>query len=231
MADRDDILGKIKKCMALASSGSEHEAAAALRQAQKMMELHQVSQTEMLAAGVCESPAKSGATARPASWESYLAGHIAAAFGCKLLFRGGWVESWWVFVGLPPADQIAAYSFEVLLRQALKARREFIAVSLKRTKKKANKTRRADLFSEGWVRTACAAVVASTPPEGATEAVEAHMKLKYSHLGELSETNRNAGRNLSLKDQDAYHAGRSAGRGAQLHRGVGADPSPLLLEG
>lgn len=230
MDNRDDILGKIKKCMALANSGSEHEAAAALRQAQKLMELHQVSQTEMLAAGVCESPAKSGATARPASWESDLAGHVAGAFGCKLLFRAGWVESWWVFVGLPPADQVAAYSFEVLLRQALKARREFIAESLKRTKKKSNKTRRADLFSAGWVRTACAAVVASTPPEGAAEAVEAHIRLKYARLGELFTTDRNAGRNLSEKDQDAYHAGRSAGRGAQLHRGVGAS-KPLMLEG
>jgi hypothetical protein len=230
MDNRDDILDKIRKCFALANSCSEHEAAAALRQAQKLMALHKVSQAEMLAAGVSESKARSGATARPAGWETYLAGCIAAAFGCKLIFRSGWNVAWWMFIGLPPANEIAAYSFEVLLRQALKARREFIAEALKRTKKKSNKTRRADLFSEGWVRAACAQVAPLTPREGAEEAINAHMELKYPSLGKLSTTDRNAGRNLSERDQDAYRAGRSAGSGAQLHQGVGAN-KPLMLEG
>lgn len=230
MDSRDDIVEKIRKCMALANSGSEHEAAAALRQAQKLMAMHQVSQTEMLAAGVGESKAKSGATARPASWETYLAGCIAAAFGCKLIFRPRWDDAWWVFIGLPPANEIAAYSFEVLLRQAMRGRREFIAEALKRVKKKSNKTRRADLFSEGWVRAACAQVASLTPPEGAEDAIEAHMELKYPSTGNLSSIDRNAGRNLNERDQDAFHAGRSAGRSAQLHQGVGAN-KPLLLEG
>lgn len=233
MDNRDDILDKIRKCMALAQSGSEHEAAAALRQAQKLMEMYQVSQAEMLAAGVRESKTKSGAVARPASWESDLAAHIAAAFGCKLIFSSsswGWGEAQWVFIGLPPANEIAAYSLEVLLRQALKARREFIDSALKRTKKRGNKTRRADLFSAGWVHTACAQVGALTPPEGAAEAIQAHLQLKHPSLGQLATTDRNAGRNWSERDQDAYHTGRSAGRGAQLHQGVGAN-KPLMLEG
>lgn len=230
MDNRDDILDKIRKCMALAKSGSEHEAATALRQAQRLMELHKVSQAEMLAAGVRESKAKSGALSRPADWEAELAAHIAAAFGCKLIYSPDWRQAWWVFIGLPPADEIAAYSLDVMLRQALKARREFIDGALKRTKKRTNKTRRADLFSAGWVRTACAQVGALTPPEGAAEAIEAHLQLKHPHLGQLSTTDRNAGRNWSERDQDAYHAGRSAGRGAQLHQGVGAN-KPLMLEG
>lgn len=230
MDNRDDILERIRKCMALAKSGSEHEAAVALRQAQKLMELHKVSEAEMLAVGVRESRTKAGAIARPASWESDLAAHVAAAFGCKLIFSPSWHEAWWVFIGLPPAHEIAAYSLEVLLRQAHKARREFIDGALKRTKKKANKTRRADLFSAGWVRTACAQVGALTPPDGAAEAIQAHIKLKHPSLGQLSTTDRNAGRNLSERDHDAYHAGRSAGHTAQLHQGVGAN-KPLMLEG
>lgn len=230
MNDRDDILDKIRKCMALARSGSEHEAAAALRQAQKLMELHQVSQAEMLAVGVRESKVKSGATARPASWESDLAAHVAAAFGCKLIFSPSWNQAWWVFIGLPPANEVAAYSLEVLLRQALKARREFIDGALKRTKKRAKKTRRADLFSDGWVRTACAQVCALTPQDGAAEAIRAYMQLKHPDLGQLATTDRNAGRNWSDKDLDDFAAGRSAGRDAQLHQGVGAN-KPLMLEG
>ena len=228
MDNRDDILEKVRKCMALAQSSSDHEAAAALRQAQKLMELYQISTTEMLSIGVRESRAKAGSITRPASWENYLAVHVAAAFGCKLIFNRSWDESWWVFIGLQPANEIAAYSLEVLLRQALKARREFIDAALKRTRKKANKTRRADLFSAGWVRTACAQVGAITPPEGATEAIEAYVTLKHPNLGELSTTDRNSGRNLSDRDRDFYQAGQIAGQGARLHQGVSAN-KPLML--
>jgi len=228
MADRNDIIEKIRKCMELAKSGGEHEAAAALRQAQKLMEMHQVSQVEMLAAGVGESKAKSGAVARPAKWESDLAGRIAHAFGCNLIFtRSYWDIAHWLFVGVAPANEVAAYSFEVLLRQALKARSGFIATTLKRIKK-TNKTRRADLFSESWVRAACANLAAPTPPEFAKAAIEAHMQLNHPGLGNLDVVDRNAGRNWSAKDEDAWSAGGHAGRDAQLHKGVGSN-KPLRL--
>ncbi len=229
MDKRDDILAKIRKCMGLAKSGNEHEAATALRQAQRLMALHQVSHAEMLAAGVGEATASSGAVARPAAWESYLAGYIARVFCCKLIFVQGWEKSKWAFIGLPPANAVAAYSFEVLYRQARKARKEYMTTTLRRYKK-SNKVRRADLYSSGWVHTACTSVAALTPVEGAEEAVAAYMQLKHPRLNELGTTDRNAGRNWSERDQDAYRAGRSAGSGAQLHQGVGAN-QPLMLEG
>lgn len=157
MGDRDDILEKIRKCMALSSSDSENEAAAALRRARKLMEMHQVSHTEMLAAGVGEVSARSAAVVRPAQWESQLAGYIAHVFCCHLVFREGWDKSAWVFIGLPPANEVAAYSFEVLFRQARKARQEYMGSAIKRHKK-SSKVRRADLFSQGWVRSACEAM-------------------------------------------------------------------------
>ncbi|MFT3759020.1 hypothetical protein [Thauera sp.] len=55
------------------------------------------------------------------------------------------------------------------------------------------------------------------------------MQLKHPKLGQLSTTDRNAGRNWSDRDADAFGAGRDAGRGAQLHQGVGAN-KPLMLE-
>jgi hypothetical protein len=230
MAERDDILEKIRKCMALSASGSEHEAAAALRQARKLMELHQVSHAEMLAAGVGEANAKSAAIVRPANWESQLAGYIAHVFGCRLIFLEGWDRSQWVFIGLPPANEVAAYSFEVLFRQAKKARQDYITNALKRHKK-SSKVRRADLFSIGWVRAACSNVTALTSVEGAAEAVQAYMEIKHPKLGSLNATDRNKGRTLSSKDEMALSAGRHAGRSAQLHHGVGAGAAPLMLEG
>lgn len=42
MSDRENILEKIRKCMAMASSATGNEAETALRQARKLMEMHQV---------------------------------------------------------------------------------------------------------------------------------------------------------------------------------------------
>ena len=228
MSDRDDILEKIRKCMALAKSGSEHEAATALRQASKLMEMHQVSHAEMLAAGVGEAKAKSGALVNPSSWENELASRIAHVFGCRLVHSQHWDRSDWVFIGIPPANEVAAYSFEVLFRQARKARQDYISNALKRHKK-SSKVRRADLFSAGWVRAACRNVTALTPVDGAAEAVEAYVKLKMPNLGSLNSTDRNKGRTLSGKDELALMAGHQAGRSAQLHQGVGAGSKPLMI--
>lgn len=229
MENRDNILEKIRKCMALAASASEHEAAAALRQARKLMEMHQVSQSEMMAVGVKESHVKSGAISKPASWENYLSGYIADVFGCKLIFRCGFSQSHWVFIGLEPANEVAAYSFDVLFRQAKKARKDFIDRHLKRFKK-TNKVRRADLFSQGWVQSACKSVAPLTPAEGAAEAIAAYVDLKFSNLDKLDTVDRNKGRSLSERDELALIHGRSAGRNAQLNKGIGAGSSPLMLE-
>lgn len=230
MGDRDDILAKIHKCMELSASDSEHEAAAALRQARKLMEMHQVSQAEMLAIGVGEVSAKSTALVRPSIWESQLAGYIARVFCCRLVFCQGWEKSEWMFIGLPPANEVAAYSFDVLFRQARKARQEYMGSTLKRHKK-TSKVRRADLFSQGWVRSACGNVTALTPVDGVSEAVEAYMQLKHQKLGTLNETDRNKGRALSGKDEMAFYAGRHAGKSAQLHRAVNGGTAPLMIEG
>lgn len=230
MDNRENILEKIRKCMALANSGNEHEAATALRQASKLMEMHQVSQAEMLAAGVSEISAKAGVIARPPIWEHHLAGFIAHVFGCRLIFRERFAQSCWVFVGLSPANEVAAYSFEVLYRQAKKARQEFMAQHLKRFKK-ANKVRRADLFSQGWVQSACQSVSPLTTVDGAEEAIQAYMSLKHTNLGKLEAVDRNKGRSLSGKDEAALGAGLSAGRHAQLNKGVGAAAAPLMLGG
>lgn len=230
MDNRDSILEKIRKCMAMSKSANENEAETALRQARKLMEIYQVSHAEMLAIDIKEATAKAGVISRPSVWENLLAGRIADVFGCRLIFREGFTASHWVFIGLPPANEVAAYSFEVLFRQAKKARQEFMQENLKRFKK-ANKVRRADLFSEGWVRTALRTVSPLTPVDGVEDAIKAYMETKFSNLGSLESVDRNKGRPLSNKDEMAIAAGAAAGRHAQINKGVGAARSPLMLEG
>lgn len=228
--DKEKILDKIRKCMALAKSGNEHEAAAALRQARALMESNGISEAEMLAIGVGQKSTKAGALDRPAQWEHILAQGIACAFGCRLIFVSGPWTGEWTFYGCGPSAEISTYAFEVLLRQARKARKAHIDNELRRYKK-ANKTRRADLFCLGWVSTALSSVSAWSSSESTKEALDAYQSIHFPDLGTLETRDRNEGRCLSDKDYQSLASGRESGKSAEFNQGVGAAPSPLQLEG
>lgn len=230
MAD-DKILNKIKKCLALASSGNEHEAAAALRQAQKLMDAHCISDQDVLASQASERTAKAGAVSKPAAWESTLAARITHAFGCEIIFgRRTWTIGEWTFIGAGASPEVAGYTFEVLVRQARRARSEYIDKALRRVRRPAIKTGRADLFCNGWVQTAMGAVNAWTSTDQQQSAVATYIASNYPDLRDLVPTNRQP-TNLRDHHLNDFAHGRSAGRGAVLNRGVGAGPDPLALEG
>ena len=230
MAD-EKILDKIKKCLALATSANEYEAAAALRQAQKLMQTHGLTDQDVLASQATEFGAKAGAVTKPAEWEAMLARRISRAFGCELVFsRLTWTTAEWRFIGAGSAPEIAGYAFRVLLRQAHTARANYIATSLKRVRKSSTKTGRADLFCEGWVQTAMSNVTAWTETEVQAEAVAAYITSKYPSLSTLATNNRKPA-NLRDHHLSDFAQGACVGRDAVLNRGVGAGPDPLALEG
>lgn len=223
---KPEIIAKIKKCLALSKSSNEHEAAAALRQARKLMEAHGISDTDVLAAEAEEHRAKSGANSRPSLWETQLASKIADAFACQLIFRGGW-DGEWAFIGCGVSPEIAQYAFTVLRRQAKRAREEYIKAKLKRCKV-AIKTRRADLFSEGWVRSVSGAIAAFSCTEQQTAAIEAYVDKNYPALRDVNTRSRNAGRGLRDHELDDYHSGHRSGKDARLHHGVSGAGQTLI---
>lgn len=230
MAD-DKILDKIKKCLALASSANEYEAAAALRQAQKLMEAHGISDQDVLASKAGEAATKAGAVDKPAEWEWGLAARIADAFGCKIVHsRRTWTIAEWKFIGAGAAPEIASYAFQVLFRQAKKARAEYMASALKRVRRPSVKTTRADIFCEGWVQTAMSAVTSWTHTQEQADAVQAYIASHFPNLGHLTTKNR-APANLRDHHVNDLQNGLSAGLDAVLNRGVGADATPAALEG
>lgn len=218
----DRIIAKIRKCMALSASANEHEAAAALRQAAKLMEAHGITDGDLLAAEASERAAQSGAKRKPSTWESVLASKVAEAFGCRLVFAvGGWYgPGEWRFIGCGAAPEVSHYAFKVMHRQAVRARREYIRTRLRRCKS-ATKTRRADLFSEGWVAEATRLVERFAGMEG-HPSVDAYLAKHYPALGNLSPRNRNDGKKrLSSHEWSDYASGRQSGSDAQLNRGMG----------
>lgn len=230
--DKATAIDKIRKCMALSTSAEPYEAAAALRQAQKLMEQFQVDHAELLAAGVTEQWARSGATKVPPRWEVSLASLVARAFSCEIIFTrrlnspctaflGGYA-----IIGAAPAPEVAAYTFKVLARQIKSARMRYMKVALKRHRK--NRLAAADQFCAGWV-TAVRGLIASVAPTAAqVQAIEAYARANYAETSKLVQSNRQ----LSGPRTSEHGAiGYIVGQQAQLHRGVaGAASGQLLLE-
>ena len=231
MNDRSKILDKIKKCLALSASSNEHEAGAALRQARKLMEAHGITDLDIQAAEAEERRAKAGAKSNPANWETGLAMKVGDAFGCRVIFSSGFWnrQGEWCFIGCGVAPEVSHYAFTVLHRQAKRARDEHIKAKLKRCKT-ATKTRRADLFSEGWVLSVVDTIATFAGNDQQASAIDAYMAKNHPSLGNLKARDRNDGRKLRDHEYDDYAAGSRSGRDAQINRGVGGQTAPLFLE-
>lgn len=227
--DKKTAIEKIKKCLALSKSANEHEAAAALRQAQALMEKFGVEDGDILMSEVSESRVKAGAKSRPVQWESWLSTTVASAFGCHKIFVAGWEAGHWQFIGCGPAPEIATYAYSVLLRQLRKARAEFQQAHCKRLKP-ASRIRRADLFCEAWVNAVRRQIQTLAGTSRNEEALEAYMSRTYPDLETLVPRDRQGDKNLRDGDINARAAGWKAGQAAQLNHGVGTTGSqPLAL--
>lgn len=152
---RDEALDKIKKCLALAASPEAHEAAAALRQAQKLMAQFGLSEADVTLADVAEVR-QQAQNVPMVPWEVALASLVATAFGCETyttqrpkLGKGLQVRRlrYYVFIGVGPAPEVAGYAFDVLACQCAKDRRRHIGQQSKNCKPK-TKVARGDCI--GW---------------------------------------------------------------------------------
>lgn len=233
--DRETAIQKIKKCLALAGSSNPHEAANAMRQAQKLMGQFDVSDVELSMADVQETarPARSNTIA---SWEAGLARLIADAFGCDMFInrRGTYTligalkrKTEFRFVGISPAADVAAYAFEVLYRQAQRDRQAHIAAQRKSIKQ-STKTARGDAFSLAWVMGVGKLVDQFAGKQEQDELVLAYMKQQHPEMTSFSPSRRHLGRHVR---NDSYAAGAKAGSQAKLDRALSGSQGPTLIGG
>jgi len=130
--NRDQALAKIKKCMALGRSANPHEAAAAMRQAQKLMAEHGLSDTDVELSDVSETTCAAALNAP--DWEVFLANVVAQAFGCDVLWTATrkWIghkprrQMAVLFIGVGSHPEIAGYAWQVLDRQCARQRLDHI---------------------------------------------------------------------------------------------------------
>ena len=229
MIDRAKSIDKIKKCMRLSKSSNPHEAAAALRQAQKLMAEHAITEGDIAASEAEAAQAKSNSSSKPTLWEVSLAKMIAGVFGCDIIFseviNAQWTrEGRYNFIGVGAQAQIASYAFTALRRQAAKARSDYTRAALKRCSYSA-KLKRADQFSTGWVAAVRALAVKLARTDRTNEIIAAYCAMHYPNTSSVVARSRQA-TPLAYRDRQS---GWEEGKKAQLHAGVGAAAPAGLL--
>jgi hypothetical protein len=231
---RDEALKKIKKCLALAKSGNTHEAAAALRQAQKLMTAHSVTDHDMTMIDVHEASVKAVSTAANV-WELRLVALVADAFGCETYanLSGRFLPSGnctrtrtYVFVGTDAAPTVASYAYEVLSRQCAKARLAHIRKQ-PNTCKPITKTARGDEFAKGWVYGVRELVERFATGDRDRPLLLAYMQAKHPEL--TTGSARDTSKALRKNDLGHIYAGIDAAKRAQLSHGVGGIAQRELL--
>lgn len=226
MAIDDKILGKIKKCLALSQSSEPHEAASAMRQAQKLMEMHGVTQADLGRADLGEAEVKSKVSvSRIKDWELRLLHTVAKAFGCKLL----WMRSSsynvdvfgrYILIGLKAQVQLAQYTADVMQRKLIKARGQF-TTNLPSYLGRGEKTVQADGFCHGWVMAVSKTVHEFALNDETKQLIDNRVK-ELSSAGEAKVQRRQAG-------AMGLNAGFEAGQSESIHRPMG-NSTHLKLE-
>lgn len=142
---RRRIVEKVRKCLALARSDAPNEAATALRQARALMAEHGIEERLVDVEGVRTANGRGETAAR---WRVMLGEMVCDAFGLRMIQIPRRGRSEVEFIGKVPRPEIGAYAFDVLRRQLESGRRKFLQGLRCR---RATKTRRGDLFAEGWI--------------------------------------------------------------------------------
>ena len=126
MSDRQNILERIKKFLALSQSSNPAEAAIALSRAQKLMQEHSISIEDVNLSSVTEIELLALPTLRAKHLMGLLSGIISSAFGLDHFFRtqNGKINSI-VFIGAKDRVEVASYTFTLLSRQLALIKKEF----------------------------------------------------------------------------------------------------------
>lgn len=121
------ILDRIKKCLALAADGSnESEAATALRQARKLMDMYGVTSTDIELSEIVMHERVVN-TNLFTHWQNQLIETVKNIFGIEVLYRrrGNRKRGSIIFVGPQSSIELAEYLYEVLHSQLHHDRDEY----------------------------------------------------------------------------------------------------------
>lgn len=182
--NREQALRKVLACLRMAESATSnpHEAAAAMRQAQALMQRYGLDEGDLAAGKVAfeSAPTRQRGAVVPQSL-ACLAEVVANTYSCRVVQTRGELRTQLVFAGSPARARVAAYAFAVLRRVMDKDR----LAHTRRVVKRDRKAARGEQFALGWV----AAVRMNLPKQemGESEAREIDLAIRQA-MGEVRGT-------------------------------------------
>lgn len=216
----DDVLRKVRKCLALAASANPGEAEAAMRQAQTLMRIHGITEGALDRAAVMTAHVRGKAGQKPAEWENRLVWLCCDAFGGKPLWskgpkggKGDYDNGVWTFLAEGQRAELIAYTYTVLVRGALKAREAF-SRDTGYAGSRVQKAALLDQFSTAYVMKLAAKVEPFALGEREVSALKAKTE-------EISKGGEACTRGADLTSYYAVAAGLRAGEAAQFHAATG----------
>ena len=225
--NNEKVLEKLKKLLALAKSDNPHEAALALQRARKLMQFCNITQADLALSDIDESVSHywAAGSVNPPRYMLGLLDIIQVAFGVKSVIHSGFKPSVG-FYGNKERVELASYTWEVLARQLIAARKSYIAQQNRRIKNK-TKTSRGDKFAEGWVLAVRREVRLFAVSRGERELAKRWFEQKYPDSG--TTTGREAGKSC---DADmSRHIGYREGENVRLHQPVSGQEQRKLGSG
>lgn len=221
------ILEKIQKCLNLSKSSNPGEAANALRMAQAMMKKYGVTVAQVGLSEVKESKLKYHKNHVDRAWESDVLSLIEAVFSVRIIIN--WYKKYYpaelVFYGINSQAEVAAYIYEIVMRQLMRDRKKFVK-TLPRRMTRTHKIEQADIYCEAWV-----------------SAVAGKVKDLYqardSRIDEFVQPEKMEGLEIKprvsssglLRDMASMQAGLEDGAEAQVFLGVNDAPKASQING
>jgi hypothetical protein len=234
--NKDRIIRRIKKCLALSESDNEHEATNALRQAHRLMERHgiDIEETRQPEYEVLDKSDGKKARSNFTKPEMTLFTIVGELFGCSVYTSDGWP----VYIGIAPAPEIAEYAATSLLRQLRQNRQEAFKeleaqIEAQMGCKVSGSGKREFNRSYGmtWVLAVHKQVQAFA--QSITDSTKAqHEAALWKHLGiqgEVKHRSNGRSRNQTFVGRYAEQQGALDGKHAKLSHGVNEGPTQARI--
>ncbi len=218
------IIDKIFKCLRLSESNNPNEAAAALRQAQRLMDLHGINHEQVKSGHAVEVLTVKSSFIEPPYWLIALSDLIGQAFFCRAyVSRTKNTQSEFYFIGIGSRPELASYTFTVLQRLLARERRHFVK-SLS-DMKKSEKTRRGNVFAQAWLFRIAKTIVNFVADPIVEKAIDNYVK---QHFGMTNDFDSSAVI-PDTRDISAISDGYKAAEGVSLFRPVNNDNNTYAL--
>ncbi|MFV2059382.1 MAG: DUF2786 domain-containing protein [Gammaproteobacteria bacterium] len=218
------IIDKIFKCLRLSESNNPNESAAALRQAQRLMDIHGINSEQVQSGHEVEVLTVKSQFIEPPYWLIALSDLIGQAFFCRAyVSRTKNKQSEFYFIGIGNRTELASYTFTVLQRLLARERRHFVS-SLSEMKK-SEKTRRGNVFAQAWLFRIARTIVNFVADPIVEQAIDSYVK---QHFGVTSDFE-SAAVIPDTQDISAISDGYKAAEGVSLFRPVNNDNNTYAL--